>query len=453
MINAFGSHNYKCLHTDMIKLYPLTLLSGGNNVGKTTYIKALLDLARKNDVDTILSNLPLISNYKSKVFNHKEENNISFNVEFKYEKSSVDFSTTFSYNENAKGAFQSYIKILLTTGKGTSTLEMFKDEPESPYSIKADRIFSIMYATVKDPDKLPSIFEAIGDFEFIGYIPYIGKFSYRENPEFSKWFEFENENDYVQLKLEVSPLIFDSLSTIHYIGPVRSSPQEYYFLETRNLTMDSSGKNTIEIIDRLQNKRIKYYKNLNDETLTDESLLKAVQFWFRYFFGNVTFELLPHTETLIQVLINGHAINHSGFGFSQLLPIIVESLLLKREHTLVLEQPELHLHPELERKLAYFLLCITKNNRQIIAETHSEHMVNELVIQKMHNNKLSEKFQVYFLTQQTEKTNFESIKISDRGEIENWPEGFFDQYLNFSKELIEKRREIALKKIAEQKEH
>jgi len=434
----------------MIKLYPLTLLSGGNNVGKTTFLKSLLDLGQK-DACKFISNLPLLSNYQSKVFNHDLNNKISFTVELNDDGSNIEYSTTFSYDDNAKGAFQSHINIVKTTPDSKSTLEMSKDSPESPYHVKADGIFSIMYATIKAGVSLPTSFEGIGDFDFAGYIPYIGKFSSEDNPLFSQWFDFEEDN-YVQLKLEVSLEIFQSLSELNYIGPVRSSPQEYYFLETRNLEMDSSGKNTIEIIDRLQNKKIKYYKDLNDGELTTESLLKAVQFWFKYFFGDVTFKLLPHTETLLQVLINGHSINHSGFGFSQLLPIIVKSLLLKKDATLVLEQPELHLHPELERKLAYFLLCITKNNRQIIAETHSEHMINELVIQKMNNIELAEEFQVYFLTQNESKTNFESIKITDRGEIENWPEGFFDQYLNFSKELIELRRELALKKIAENKE-
>jgi len=452
MIHAFSSNNYKCLHTEMINLYPLTLLSGSNNVGKTSFLKALLDLGKNNDPSPFMSNLPLLSNYKSKVFNHETDNKITFTVEFKKVDTTIEFTTTFSYSEDAKGAFQSYIKIVQTSEEATSTLVMTKDKPEKPYNIVANNIFSIMYATVKKDISLPTSFTAIGDFDFADYVPYIGKFSSSDNPEFSKWFEFENEDDYVQLKLEISLNIFQSLSQINYIGPVRSSPQEYYFLETRNLDMDSSGKNTIEIIDRLQNKRIKYYKGLNDEKPTNESLLQSVQFWFKYFFGDVTFELLPHTETLIQVLINGHAINHSGFGFSQLLPIIVKSLLLKQSETLVLEQPELHLHPELERKLAYFLLCITKNNRQIIAETHSEHMINELVIQQIKNNKLAEEFQVYFLTQNENKTHFETIKISDRGEIENWPEGFFDQYLNFSKELINLRRELALRKISEKKD-
>ena len=452
MIGSFSSNNYKCLHTDIIKLYPLTLLSGGNNVGKTTFLKALLDLGQK-DACEFISNLPLLSNYQSKVFQHDLDNKISFTVELNDDDTNIEYSTTFSYDDNAKGAFQSYIKIIKTELDSKSTLEMFKDTPESPYHVKADKIFSIMYATVKAGITLPSSFEAIGDFEFVGYVPYIGKFSSKDNPSFSEWFTFEDEDEenYVQLKLPVSLDIFHSLSNLNYIGPVRSSPQEYYFLETRNLEMDSSGKNTIEIIDRLQNKEIKYFKNLDDEKLTTESLLNAVQFWFKYFFGNVTFKLLPHTDTLLQVLINGHSINHSGFGFSQLLPIIVKSLLLKKDSTLVLEQPELHLHPELERKLAYFLLCITKNNRQIIAETHSEHMINELVIQQMHNSKLVKEFQVYFLTHNEEKTNFEEIKITDRGEIKNWPEGFFDQYLNFSKELIELRRELALSKIANQK--
>lgn len=452
MIRAFATRNYKCLHTDKIKLAPLTFLSGGNNVGKTTYLKALLDFG-KNQEGHKISNLPLLSNYKAKVFRHQNKNDISFEIETLSHSEQINMKTVFSYHESFKAAFQSYIRIdEIVDNEVVAFLEMQKEAPEKPYRVKANNIFSIMFATVKSDVELPQEFEAVGDFDFLGYVPYVGKFAIEENPHLSEWFVFDEDNKAIQLKLDRAFPLLHEMSSIHYIGPVRSNPEEFYFLETRNLDMDSSGKNTIEIVERLQNKKIKFYEQLSDTRTVEKTLLKAVKFWFSYFFGNTTFDLKQHTETLIQVLINGHPINHSGFGFSQLLPIVVKALLLKEGETLILEQPELHLHPALERKLAYFLLCITKNNRQIIAETHSEHMINELVIQRVKDQELAKKFQVYFLTQNIEHTYFEPIKINDRGEIENWPDGFFDQYLLFSKELIEERRKIALEKIAKKNE-
>ena len=56
--------------------------------------------------------------------------------------------------------------------------------------------------------------------------------------------------------------------------------------------------------------------------------------------------------------------------------------------------------------------------------------------------------QVYFLEKiENGLTDFKEIQISEYGEVENWPKGFFDQYLIFTKELMSKRKEIAIKKI------
>ena len=135
-------------------------------------------------------------------------------------------------------------------------------------------------------------------------------------------------------------------------------------------------------------------------------------------------------------------------GDKYLVDVKINYVELNEYDLLLLEQPEIHLHPELEYKLAHFLLCIVKNKRQIIAETHSEHIINKLILSKLENNFIERLFKVYFLEKiENGLTDFKEIQISEYGEVENWPKGFFDQYLIFTKELMSKRKEIAIKKI------
>ena len=242
--------------------------------------------------------------------------------------------------------------------------------------------------------------------------------------------------------------LLESIFNVKYIGPLRNHPKEFYFFEYRGLKIDSRGENTFEVLDRIQNRNIKFFASLDSNNLVEKSLIDAINYWIEFFYGNAKLDLKKISENLVQVMINGHSINNSGFGFSQLIPIIVQALLLKKNELLLLEQPEIHLHPELEYKLAYFLLCITKNKRQIIAETHSEHIINQLILSKMKDEtgKIDKIFKIYFLEKDVKGiTKFEKVLISEYGEIENWPKGFFDQYLNFTKELVKLRKEKALK--------
>ena len=68
-----------------------------------------------------------------------------------------------------------------------------------------------------------------------------------------------------------------------------------------------------------------------------------------------------------------------GVGFSQLAPIILLCLTSKPGTTILLEQPELHLHPKVQQKFADFIIEMTEINKlQIILETHSDHMLNRI---------------------------------------------------------------------------
>jgi len=71
-------------------------------------------------------------------------------------------------------------------------------------------------------------------------------------------------------------------------------------------------------------------------------------------------------------------IKHVGFGISQVLPIIVEGLLMGNNSTIILEQPEIHLHPKIQSLLFDFLYSLTLQGKKVIVETHSDHFITRM---------------------------------------------------------------------------
>lgn len=447
MIHAFSVQNFKSLKTDEIELLPLTILAGVNNAGKTTFIQSILEFVRyhENKKNTTFIALPILSNYKTKVLDHNTKNMIDFHMKLDTEnEKSIEIDLTFTYNEKVKGGFLSSCKIINTDKD--RILRLTKDDPYIPYHIYAQSSLAVSFAKLKEGALPPPIFEGYGDFDFIGFVPHNGKIKFSENKNLLEYFEQEEDDDFVSVRVNDVMILLNSINNLKYIGPLRNYPKEFYFFETRGLDIDSCGENTFEVLERRQNTEVEYFKSLKDTDVSKTTLLEAVQFWIDYFQPGSTLIINPVAENLIQVLINGHTINNSGFGFSQLLPIIVQALTMEEDQLLLLEQPEIHLHPELEYKLAYFMLCIVKNKRQIIAETHSEHIVNQLIMSKMEDEVNEQLFRMYFLKKTPDATTeFEKINITEYGELKEWPEGFFDKYLKFTKELVHKRKEKALK--------
>jgi len=451
MIHAFSVENFKSLKTERVDLSPLTILSGINNSGKTTFIKSILELFGFDDEKSnVLSGLPILSNYTTKVFNNDTSNNINFHMKIDLNDDEyIELNISFKYSKKVKGGFPYYYKFFTKKGDKNFLLELSKDNPEDYYKIHSSLGLALLFGKVKENVDLPKVFSGIGDVKFIGFLPVQCILKFKDNNILYDWFDDDDDdNQNIQLAIKSSNELLESIFNVKYIGPLRNHPKEFYFFEYRGLKIDSRGENTFEVLDRIQNRNIKFFASLDSNNLVEKSLIDAINYWIEFFYGNAKLDLIKISENLVQVMINGHSINNSGFGFSQLIPIIVQALLLKKNELLLLEQPEIHLHPELEYKLAYFLLCIAKNKRQIIAETHSEHIINQLILSKMKDEtgKIDKIFKIYFLEKDVKGiTKFEKVLISEYGEIENWPKGFFDQYLNFTKELVKLRKEKALK--------
>ncbi|MEI6388752.1 MAG: DUF3696 domain-containing protein, partial [Spirochaetota bacterium] len=121
-----------------------------------------------------------------------------------------------------------------------------------------------------------------------------------------------------------------------------------------------------------------------------------------------------------------------GFGISQVLPAIVQSFYTPPNSIVLMEQPEIHLHPQVQAELAdVFISAIqareggNPRNVQLIIESHSEHFLNRIQRRIAEQALSPEEVAIYFCSSAKGKPTMEALKIDEFGDISNWPDKFF----------------------------
>lgn len=115
-----------------------------------------------------------------------------------------------------------------------------------------------------------------------------------------------------------------------------------------------------------------------------------------------------------------------GYGASQVIPIL-HACLSGAEGPLLVEQPEIHLHPRAQGVLAE-LLCRTSRQRQVIIETHSVHLINRARLLVAQGELRSSDVMVVYVSRTRGGSRVHPIPILSDGEFDaQWPEGFFDE--------------------------
>ena len=115
-----------------------------------------------------------------------------------------------------------------------------------------------------------------------------------------------------------------------------------------------------------------------------------------------------------------------GFGVSQVLPVLVLLYYVPEGSTVVMEQPEIHLHPAVQSELADVMLNIARvRNVQIIVESHSEHLMRRLQRRVAEQKASSDDVKLYFVASRQGRAHVSDLHLNIWGEIENWPDNFF----------------------------
>lgn len=230
---------------------------------------------------------------------------------------------------------------------------------------------------------------------------------------------------------------------INYLGPLRDDPKLNYYIRRNNKDdIGTKGENAPFVYHQLKNKdRHKFISPPNHEDVLNPNkhfnhFTYFVNEWASYILGKkITFDVEkfgPQNYGLYQVDNNAnHTMTNVGVGSSQLFPILVEGIR-KKNGVLIIEQPELHLHPNAQARLADFLIAISMSNyMRLLIETHSEHLINRIVRRMVRKEVSKKSVDIRFVNQLA----IQQIKLNEMGIIVDWPEDFFDTYLKEQERL------------------
>ncbi len=123
---------------------------------------------------------------------------------------------------------------------------------------------------------------------------------------------------------------------------------------------------------------------------------------------------------------------HSGFGLTYALPIITAALAIPEGGILVIENPEAHLHPFSQSRMGIFLAWVAASGRQVIVESHSDHVVNGMRLAVANGLLSHHLLRTYFFSALDKGTTarIKPIACDSQGRFDRWPVGFFDQIEN-----------------------
>ena len=223
---------------------------------------------------------------------------------------------------------------------------------------------------------------------------------------------------------------------VDYIGPLRSEPQRSYYYTGGELSdnVGPKGDNAYQLL------------------CADEKLTQAASLWFERNFNGCRMRVEPGGERgayLIQMNKpdNGDYwvnIADEGMGMSQVLPIVTRCLHKVPGSIVVMEQPELHLHPAAHASLAYLFAESSKRNGQsYIIETHSENILlglrDAVVDRNIGFN--PEDVIIYFIDEDEEGAFLKEIFIERDGTLTDWPRGVFNESYELLKNILRKAQQ------------
>ncbi|WP_400193309.1 DUF3696 domain-containing protein [Hymenobacter sp. B81] len=233
-----------------------------------------------------------------------------------------------------------------------------------------------------------------------------------------------------------------------YIGPLREEPSRRYIYENEYTEVGIKGENAAFIYFEEQDKQIRnhyFFDHKTEKFAINEkvSLGKAVRSWLDLMgIKSFTPEI---QEGIIELKLNSSSSSKTqvniadvGFGVSQIFPIILEGIRMPKGGTLLLEQPEIHLHPKLQMQMADYFISLALSGKSVIAETHSDHIVNRLVRRIVEDEEYSllKLIKIYFIKPSKRGSTAEEIQIDERRGVINWPEDFFDQTASEQEKII-----------------
>lgn len=456
-------HNYRSFQNQKLNFSRVNILIGENSGGKSSLLKLLLALKQTLDSPSEF-NLKLtgdytdLGNFDEVVYYKKKNKKISIGFE------SSDVYYDFCLN-------------FLTTNIGLPTSKVKQNEIRnilSSYKETTTKVVFDFSSKLSDHSTIKTFFQN----DAVGELKIVQKKSNEENilrlMSCDLHFSFKNMSGIIENCMCAKEGFFTLLETdlsikcqkqfgknanyvfysiafliiyqnylqeqilrIRFVNPIGTSPKRFYFKEDKkasyklidiekfiNIFSDKS------LTPRQQNERIL----LLNKTIKNFGIAEEVEI--------IKDKQLPILALNVKTKDFWSNITDVGYGVSLQIPILFQALLsehyTKNGNTILIEQPEVHLHPTLQAKFIETLLEIGAKNTYFI-ETHSEHIIRKLqvLVKNKDCNLKPEDITIHYFKREPLKFNITEHKISSDGKLNpSFPSGFFDTSYSLVKELL-----------------
>jgi predicted ATPase len=222
-----------------------------------------------------------------------------------------------------------------------------------------------------------------------------------------------------------------------YLGPLRSNPKRQYpWKGTHPADVGVSGDLAVEaLLASRERGRVNARKfDARGRATKRITVEQHVAEWLKDLglVHSFQVERLSEDADIYRVLVKKTAqstpvfLTDVGFGVSQILPVLVLLAYVPEGSTVLLEQPEIHLHPAVQSQLADVLLEVSTARRvQVVVESHSEHLLRRLQRRVAEGTAPPDQLALYFCEYVGGESRIQPLDLNLLGEIANWPRDFF----------------------------
>lgn len=460
MLKKLRIQNFKGWQdTSEIRMAPISLFFGANSSGKSSigqFLMMLKQTVESPDRKAVFypgskNSAVQLGSYQEMVFHRNPKNKISFEYEWILPSSTKfkdpNSSRSYSYNQVGFTAevglgnkdqhtlvvdkFQYELKEL--EAQSLSIGMERKTGSKSEYKVEAET-FSLKRNKGR-------VWYPGAPVRFYGFPDEV--VAYHQNADFVQELNLQHEK------------LFRSIC---YLGPLRTKAERLYsWTGMEPESVGYAGENTVAAILAARNRKIslgyrktaKPFEQIIAMKLKEMSLIEE-------FKVNPISEQRQEYEVKVRTKGSKDWVDlpDVGFGISQVLPVLVQCFYAPANSIIIMEQPEIHLHPNAQSALADVMIDVINSrengkdrNIQLIIETHSEHFLRRLQRRIAEDVVSQEKVSAYFANVSRTPAKLEPLQIDIFGSIQNWPDNFFGDEMGD----ITGQAKAAMKKRMEQK--
>jgi predicted ATPase len=431
MLTQLSVGNFKSWkRIDRMRLAPITGLFGTNSSGKTSILQLLLMLKQtieSSDRAQVLefgdeNSLTNLGSFRNVVYQHEKPGTMNFSLNWNLSKPLVvkdpESKTNILFTADQLG-FRCTVGENGADRLAVSCLEY--DADDNRFVLKRKGQTGANYELTNENEgirftrKQGRVWDLPAPVKFYGFPDQV--YAYYQNAGF----------------LSDLQLAFQDLfKRLYYLGPLREFPQRHYAWKgSEPADMGRRGERVVDALLASQQKGAYISPGFRRKKQTLE---ERVAHWLKELglIYDFKVEAIAQGNNIYQVRVQKTyasaevSITDVGFGVSQILPVLVLCYYVPEGSIILLEQPEIHLHPSVQSGLAdVFVDAMENRNVQIIVESHSEHLLRRLQRRVADQTMTPEQTALYFCEIVDAGSKLTALDVDLFGNIKNWPKDFF----------------------------